>query len=500
MRYAGNEYPWTTMVSFGTIKPDFSSLDVGIFFGTWETGPWMGVKHKSDGSFSWVSMGQNFMLDIQIWRHSCFSVDFDTGELRLFENGEERFKKASNIIKKFGSTMNHVAAGCGYRAVGDTLYPSMYGRITDVQIFNGILSDSKMKEITGCEIRGKGDILNWDFTKWIMSGIKKDIREENLHWENHICESKTKSYHIIPQKMNFIPNGLKHCQKFSAELAMYESEAEFHAITRFIASDHVMEASPCWYKPPNKDRSMITRVWLAGHDTEEEGVWRNYYTGELVSYQPWMENRPYQGGHLYNCIGADTHLINNGGALGEIKNREIGDYECENDLYCPLCSVEEPILKIFVRGLCKESLLDTEYLFNTDRDGELLYLGQKSSMIKYNRARRKWFWYNMKNNRSVVTSSSTFSSLLMGVHTFDFSGLLDDECSEDGEIRKLKFTTCSPGKFTCGDGNCIDIDERCDKIEQCGDKSDEDDCKIVHMKKSYGKTIAPFTFDYEENR
>ena len=106
----------------------------------------------------------------------------------------------------------------------------------------------------------------------------------------------------------------------------------------------------------------------------------------------------------------------------------------------------------------------------------------------------------MKDNISIATSSSPYSSLLMGVHTFDFSNVVEDPCVQDGVVRKLKFTRCAPGKFTCNDGLCIDIDQRCDKVEQCLDKSDEVDCKIVHMKGSYGKTIAPFSFDYKMNK
>ena len=114
--------------------------------------------------------------------------------------------------------------------------------------------------------------------------------------------------------------------------------------------------------------------------------------------------------------------------------------------------------------------------------------------------KRKWVWYDAKNILSIASSSSLFTSLLMGVQVVDFSGVEDDRCSEDGTIRKLKFTTCPMGKFTCNDGLCIDIVERCDKIAQCKDKSDEDDCQIVHMKSSYNKNIAPFLFDTEENR
>ena len=43
-----------------------------------------------------------------------------------------------------------------------------------------------------------------------------------------------------------------------------------------------------------------------------------------------------------------------------------------------------------------------------------------------------------------------------------------------------------------------DIDLGCDKVEQCLDKSDEVDCKIFNMRCSYGKSIAPFSFDYDK--
>ena len=139
-------------------------------------------------------------------------------------------------------------------------------------------------------------------------------------------------------------------------------------------------------------------------------------------------------------------------------------------------------------------------MYNIDSKGALIYLGEKTSLIRYNIAKRKWVWFDAKNNLSIATSSSLFTSLLMGVQVVDFSGVEDDRCLEDGTIRKLKFTTCPLGKFTCNDGLCIDIDERCDKIAQCKDQSDEDDCKIVHMKSSYNKNLAPFSFDTEENR
>ena len=36
----------------------------------------------------------------------------------------------------------------------------------------------------------------------------------------------------------------------------------------------------------------------------------------------------------------------------------VADEECEKAEFCPICSVQQPILKIFVRGLCEQSIFN----------------------------------------------------------------------------------------------------------------------------------------------
>ena len=187
MVHAGQEDPWSTIVGFGTINTDFTGLEEGIAFGTWETGPWIGVKNKTNTDYVWIGLGKNFMRDVQIWRHTCFSINFDTGHMQLFENGEEQYKTQSDLIQRTGLTMNHVSAGCLYDSTSATLGAmSMYGRVTDIQIFGTILSDLMMEEITGCKLRYNGDLLSWDSTEWVMSGPKQSIRKENLNFKVNI--------------------------------------------------------------------------------------------------------------------------------------------------------------------------------------------------------------------------------------------------------------------------------------------------------------------------
>ena len=132
-------------------------------------------------------------------------------------------------------------------------------------------------------------------------------------------------------------------------------------------------------------------------------------------------------------------------------------------------------------------------MYNLDSKGGILYLGEKSSTIAYDAISKKWNWFDSKNNNSIATSSATYNSLLIGVHEADFSGVTDDKCYQDGTVRRLKFTTCTSGQFTCNGGQCIDIEKRCDLNEDCNDFSDEENCQLIHMKGRYKKDIARFS-------
>ena len=99
-----------------------------------------------------------------------------------------------------------------------------------------------------------------------------------------------------------------------------------------------------------------------------------------------------------------------------------------------------------------------------------------------------------------ITSSSPYSSLLIGVHLVDFHGVVDDACQADGVVRRLKFTTCVTGQFTCNDGQCVSIEKRCDQTSHCNDQSDEENCRIINMKTSYNDKIAPFSYSQQEKR
>ena len=95
-----------------------------------------------------------------------------------------------------------------------------------------------------------------------------------------------------------------------------------------------------------------------------------------------------------------------------------------------------------------------------------------------------------------ATSTSPQTSIFLGAHWVDFSGS-KDPCSskQDSALQRIKFTTCSAAQFTCDDGQCIDIEERCDQSADCEDTSDENNCKMLDMEQNYNKATPPFILD-----
>ena len=57
----------------------------------------------------------------------------------------------------------------------------------------------------------------------------------------------------------------------------------------------------------------------------------------------------------------------------------------------------------------------------------------------------------------------------------------------------VKLSGCMEDEFTCDDGQCIDINTKCDQIIDCRDKSDEQRCQLIVRDSGYKQTVPPFS-------
>ena len=100
--------------------------------------------------------------------------------------------------------------------------------------------------------------------------------------------------------------------------------------------------------------------------------------------------------------------------------------------------------------------------------GYVEYIGLQNSIIKYETSKEIWMIQSQLSPKVTGTSKALFSTLLLGKHVWQ---VVDDSKCQAGHMElEVKLSTCVEGQFTCGDGICIDIDQRCDRAKHCTDR------------------------------
>ena len=175
------------------------------------------------------------------------------------------------------------------------------------------------------------------------------------------------------------------------------------------------------------------------------------------------------------------------------------DNMCDYYKTCYACTIPQPYPKVTLRGLCANSPYDKTYSYDIDRYGHTVLQGDSSTLIFYNITLRTWVLWSVQTKDKYAISRAHQYSLMLGAVKFDFKDVSSYLCGmeEDNSEHVVKLTTCGEDMFTCDDGRCIDIEDRCDDKTDCIDGSDENRCKKVVMNSQYKKHVPPFMVDQE---
>ena len=114
--------------------------------------------------------------------------------------------------------------------------------------------------------------------------------------------------------------------------------------------------------------------------------------------------------------------------------------------------------------------------------GEEFYLGERKSSIRYNADMQIWNMTTRDKPGIYATSQASRTSILLGRHQWNLHN--EPKCLHELE---MVLTSCHQSEFTCQNGTCIDMTQRCNQEEDCADGSDEKNCRTFVRRSGYRK-------------
>ena len=135
---------------------------------------------------------------------------------------------------------------------------------------------------------------------------------------------------------------------------------------------------------------------------------------------------------------------------------------------------------------------------NNPLDGELAYYGNSKTRAKFLEGENQWK-LEMSLYNTTALSDEIDGRFMLGKQNWTVEG--DSKKCHFGKPYEieLKLTGCKDGEFTCDDGQCINMERRCDQVTgkepDCRDKSDEKGCKLIVFEGNYNKITPPIESD-----
>ena len=432
------------------------------------------------------------------WTRACFSLDSAGSQITLVVDGqllgEADYRREED---KDRPTKLSLRLGSLIRPTDSQEYS---GRTTDFNVFNSALPPEVMIDLTqagGKKCGASGDLVSWEEAEWTLHSQARVI-EVDREWKGP-CRRESK-VQVFTADFKYHPDCMEHCKKIKdGRVPPVNTEQDWENLKREV--DLVTE-----------DRSNLPMMWLSttkgdidrklatlDHwpETEvvnnktmkleaAETIWRDFYTGQRL--ENWTKPYYFDSSKHSGGKGTERCIL---GYTSKPWDQSWRDRECHSyDMSCPCSYPVQPLLRLL--GLCS-TLIDPLYSPKQlpGNPGNMILAGALFTKIEFNDTSSQWV---LTSSMSDVTAVSPVPKLsyALGKHKWTISNDVY-ECNEGKPyMTMLKLTGCrEEGEFTCNDGQCIAMEERCDQLPDCRDKSDEVGCQLIVLENNYNKYIPP---------
>ncbi|ROT80481.1 CRE-MOD-1 protein [Penaeus vannamei] len=392
-------------------------------------------------------------VKLYTWMSVCLGLDFATN---TFAGVIDRAATSGNLTEAERGRKRHVPGG-GTLVIAQeqdkegglfSIGQMFSGDMAQMRMFSRVLSEEEMLSYVDCGETPEGDVLLASFEDLDEWDILGDV-EVALVPDEVLCEKKKREFIVLPEQRTF-SEAQKMCEKLSLPMALPESEEENNDLFKLAVNVESLCLS-----------SYSTNVWIGAQGNLETDEWQNLEDGAKLTYDNLDKRYTYiteasrcisQGGSFYPGIWYSTF--------------------CSRFKPCTACE-NAPKSSIRIRGLCRDSRLDREIHVQGLKNQKPMFQGTFYANV---------FW----DNSTWVMTSRRYPDIRarMKIAFIDDYPVGLQRWEVDGDVcpdteMDLMMTVCGAGSFTCNDGTCVKISQRCDLQVNCDDKSDEHECDRV---------------------
>ncbi|XP_066964559.1 LOW QUALITY PROTEIN: uncharacterized protein [Macrobrachium rosenbergii] len=340
---------------------------------------------------------------------------------------------------------------------------SFNGIVADFQVFDSLLSQDDALNFVMCKTRNSRLKPIIDFTdvanQWTLEG---SVEVGQISLED-ICKTEDTVLTMFPEPRLFSESAAL-CHNLDGSIVAPASPEENRRVLPYV-TPHITQC-----KDGNGN---IVHLGVKGD--KETGTYYYYDSGKPLKYHNLTSLTILDD---IQCMG----YLMTVGSEGKWYQNRCKDYEL-----CTLCSFSG-ITHLKVRGLCADSLFDQRFLVMGTPDSKPYFQGFYYSNLEW--SGNEWLMtslmYEATNASMIPTKPNQYP---VGRHEWL---VRKDPCSVGEEAHiPLVFTTCKAGQFTCDDGSCVKISQRCDFLFDCPDQSDETNCNLIKIPDSYIPELPP---------
>ena len=136
------------------------------------------------------------------WNHVCFSYTNSTSIARIVSNGQVIHNEVIEGLKQNpeeipAEFLGNFAIMRRYFRKG-YYFDSMAGKMTDVNIWNNLMTTQDMVSWTNCSFNKSGNVVKWRADNWITTGLKN----EEINWES-LCQKDIVTMKVFVHKANY---------------------------------------------------------------------------------------------------------------------------------------------------------------------------------------------------------------------------------------------------------------------------------------------------------